>query len=222
MKKNILYLLEMGMDDNNINTDIKNHRVRVINNIDIIYKGVNYNMFFEFTYGKHRNYRKYNKRTGAKLKKSVEEIILIDGLYVDTCYEKTEKNKAGEIRKTSLGNVELEKEFYEEHHEYTKKAILEIVNRYKVGEKFTDICLVETVAAGIIREKGGKRELDILGDNKNFQEEGSHYFRLSEEWSEDHRIIRCYKQEWKPTAGGRRLEDTSFCDVDLVAGKIVK
>ena len=39
MKKNILYLLEMGMNDNNIKTDIKNHRIRVIENIDIIYKG---------------------------------------------------------------------------------------------------------------------------------------------------------------------------------------
>ena len=36
---NILYLREIGMDDDNIKTDVKNHRVRVIENIDIIYKG---------------------------------------------------------------------------------------------------------------------------------------------------------------------------------------
>lgn len=36
---NVLYLRKMGMDDDTIKTDVKNHRVRVIENIDIIYKG---------------------------------------------------------------------------------------------------------------------------------------------------------------------------------------
>lgn len=51
---NVLYLREMGMDDNSIKTDVKNHRVRVLENIDIIYNGEKYNMFFEFTHGAHR------------------------------------------------------------------------------------------------------------------------------------------------------------------------
>lgn len=38
---NVLYLRKMGMDDDTIKTDVKNHRVRVLENIDIIYKGKN-------------------------------------------------------------------------------------------------------------------------------------------------------------------------------------
>ena len=95
MEKNILYLLEMGMYDNDISTDIKNHRIRVVENIDIGYKGKSYNIFFEFTQGTHRRYRTTNKRTGAPLKKAVEEIILKDGLFIDTEYEKPETDKNG-------------------------------------------------------------------------------------------------------------------------------
>lgn len=142
MGKNVLYLMEMGMNDNTIATDVKNHRVRVLENIDIIYKGKKYNMFFEFSHGIHRRYRTTNKRTGAPLKKAVEEIILKDGLYITTQFEKIEW-KDGTPYFSSWRNSELESEFYNEHHEYTKKDILEIVNRYKVGEKFTDICLIK-------------------------------------------------------------------------------
>ena len=114
MKKNTLYLLEMGMHDNNILTDIKNHRIRVVENIDILYKGKEYNMFFEFTQGTHRRYRTTNKRTGAPLKKAVEEIILKDGLYIDTEYERTETDERGFTWKSSWRNSALEREFYEE------------------------------------------------------------------------------------------------------------
>ena len=146
MKKNKLYLLKMGMDDNGISTDIKNHRVRVIENIDIIYKGEKYNMFFEFTCGTHRRYRTVNKRTGAPLKKPVEEIILKDGLFIVTEFEKTETEK-GFTWKSSYGKSDLEREIFDEHLEYTQSNILDVVNRYKIGEKFTDICLIETTPA---------------------------------------------------------------------------
>lgn len=38
-KANVLCLREMGCNDNNISTDIKNHRIRVVDNIDIFYNG---------------------------------------------------------------------------------------------------------------------------------------------------------------------------------------
>ena len=222
MKKNILYLMEMGMDDDSITTDIKNHRIRVIENIDIVYKGEKYNMFFEFMQGTHRRYRTINKRTGTQLKKPVEEIILKDGLFMDTQYEKLEGTwKDGTPYYSSWSRGDLEEEILKEHHAYTKKDILEIVNRYKVGEKFTDICLVETAAAEIIRNKGGWREKDILGENKDFQTEGGSYFTKGETWTEDHKIFRCNKTEWKPTRDGRRLEVVAFCEVDLVTERIL-
>lgn len=140
---NVLYLRKMGMDDDTIKTDVKNHRVRVVENIDIIYKGEKYNMFFEFMHGAHRRYRTTNKRTGAPLKKAVEEIILKDGIYISTQFERLEgTRKDGTPYYSSYRNLDFESEFCNEHHEYTKKDILEIVNRYKVGEKFTDVCLI--------------------------------------------------------------------------------
>lgn len=142
-----LYLLKMGCDDNNITTDIKNHRVRVVENIDICYKGKTYNMFFEFCQGVHRRYRKTNKRTGAPLKREVEEIIVKDGLYIDTCFDKLESvAEDGTPLYTSWRHSGIEQEFYNEHHEYTRAAILEVVNRYKIGEPFTDVCLIDRVA----------------------------------------------------------------------------
>lgn len=221
MKKNVLYLKEMGMNDNSIATDIKNHRIRVIENIDIIYKGEKFNMFFEFTHGIHRRYRTTNKRTGAPLKKAVKEIILKDGIYIDTEFKKLEGTwEDGTPHYASYGKSDLEREIWEEHHAYTKKDILEIVNRYKVGEPFTEICLIETAAANIIKKLGGWREKDILGEGKDFQTEGGSYFQIGKTWTDDHKTVRCYKQIWTPTKNGRKLEVIDFCEVDIVAGKI--
>ena len=217
MKKNILYLLEMGMNDNTLPGDIKNHRIRTVENIDILYKGTAYNMFFEFTQGKHHRTRATNKRTGEPLKKPVVEIITENGLFIDTEYEKVEP---GRDWKSSWRNSEFEREFFNEHREYTKKNILEVVNRYKVGEPFTSVCLIEETAREIIRKNGGWREKDILGENKDFQTEGSSYFEIGETWTADHKTVRCNKQEWEQTATGRKLVVTDFCEVDLVTGKI--
>lgn len=139
-----LYLLKMGCDDDNITTNIKNHRVRVIENIDIRYKGETYNMFFEFCQGAHRRYRKTNKRTGAPLKREVEEIIVKDGLYINTCFDKLERvAEDGTPLYTSWRHSALENEFYNEHHGYTREDILEVVNRYNIGEPFTEVCLID-------------------------------------------------------------------------------
>lgn len=220
MRKNILYLREMGMNDNTITGDIKNYRVRVIENIDIQYKGTVYNMFFEFTQGKHHRTRTTNKRTGEPLKKPVTEIITENGLFIDTQYEKTETDRTGRTWESSWSNSEFEREFYNEHREYTKKNILEVVNRYKVGEPFVSVCLIDEAAREIIRKNGGWREKDILGEGKDFQTEGSSYFEIGETWNADHKTVRCNKQEWTPTKNGRKLAVTDFCEVDLVTGRI--
>lgn len=217
MKKNVLYLMEMGMNDNTIATDVKNHRVRVLENIDIIYKGEKYNMFFEFTHGAHRRYRKTPHGN------TVKEIILKDGIYIDSQFEKLEgTRKDGTPYYSSWRKSDLEAEFYEEHHEYTKKDILEIVNRYKVGEKFTDVCLIETTTAEIIRKKGSYREKEILGDGKNFQIDGDSYFSIGDTWTEEHKAVRCNKEVWVPTRNGRKLEVVDFCEVDLITGRITR
>lgn len=138
----VLYLRKMGCDDNNITTDIKNHRVRVIENIDIIYKGKKYNMFFEFSQCTHWNYRTTNKRTGAPLKKAIKETLVIDGLYMDTQYDVPETNIHGYTFTASYRKGDLEKEVWEEHHKYTQKDILEIINRYAI-EKYDCIEFVD-------------------------------------------------------------------------------
>lgn len=220
MKKNILYLLEMGMNDNSITTDIKNHRVRVVENIDIVYNGEKYNMFFEFTQCTHYNYRTTNKRTGAPLKKPIQELIIKDGLHIDTQYERTETSATGNTFEMSYRNSKLENEIWQEHHAYTKKDILEIVNRYKVGEKFTDVCLIETTATEIIKNAGGYREKDILNENNDFQTCGDSYFSILQ-WDDMRKVVRCNKREWQPTKDGKKLVITATCDIDLVAGTIV-
>lgn len=217
MKKNVLYLMEMGMNDTTIATDVKNHRVRVLENIDIIYKGEKYNMFFEFMHGAHRRYRKTPHGN------TIEEIILKDGIYIDSQFEKLEGTwKDGTPYYSSWRKSDLESEFYNEHHKYTKKDILEIVNRYKVGEKFTDVCLIETTTAEIIRKKGGYREKEILGDGKNFQIDGDSYFSIGDTWTEEHKTVRCNKEVWVPTRNGRKLEVADFCEVDLITGRITR
>lgn len=209
--------MEMGMNDNTIATDVKNHRVRVLENIDIIYKGEKYNMFFEFTHGAHLRYRKTPHGN------TVKEIILKDGIYIDSQFEKLDgTRKDGTPYYSSWRKSDLEAEFYEEHHEYTKKDILEIVNRYKVGEKFTDVCLIETTTAEIIRKKGGYREKEILGDGKNFQIDGDSYFSIGDTWTEERKTVRCNKEVWVPTRNGRKLEVVDFCEVDLITGRITR
>ena len=222
--KNVLYLLEMGMNDSTINTDVKNHRVSVLENIDISYKGKTYNMFFEFLQGKHWHYRKENLRTGKPLKHPVYTVDVIDGMYIDTQYEKLEGYwNDGTPRYSSWRNREFEREFYNEHLEITRKNILKVVNRYKIGEKFTEVKLVDETAAEIIRKIGGWRELDILNANDSYFEV------IRDEWNEEHKIVRCHKRYWeyvepeknyicnKP----RKLMTTNeFCNVDLVTGKI--
>lgn len=214
---NTLYLLEMGMNDKNIGTDIKNHRIRTLENIDIIYKGIKYNMFFEFIQCAHWHYRRENKRTGEPLKHPVYTVDVVDGLGIDTEYETLTEGGF----KLSHRCSELEREFWAEHREYTRRNILEVINRYKVGRPYTDIKLVEETAAAIIRKVGGWRELDIIN--------GDSYFSIGDTWNNEHKIVKCtkrVKKDFPPVmvAGSLRkctgLVDDNYCEVDLITGKI--
>lgn len=140
MKNNTLFLRKMGMDDNTITTDIKNHRVRTIENIDILYNGKHYYMFFEFLQCTQYQMRYKNKRTGKELKHPVREVVLTDALCVDTQYEEM---RAGSAFPASWCCSQMEREIWNEHHKYTRRDILEIINRYKIGAKFTDIKLID-------------------------------------------------------------------------------
>lgn len=218
--KNTLYLLEMGMNDNNISTDVKNHRVRTLENIDIIYNGVPYNMFFEFTQCTHWHYRRENKRTGAPLKHPVYTVDVKDGLGIDSQYEKVNENGF----EMSYRCRALEAEFWAEHREYTRRNILEVVNRYKVGAPFTDVKLVDETAAALIRKIGGWRELDILNANDSYFEV------VRENWDDEHKIVRCHKRYWEYVDDGKTyyygsrprkwITTGETCDVDLVTGHI--
>lgn len=214
-----LYLLEMGMNDANISTDIKNHRIRTVENIDIFYKGKTYNMFFEFTQCPHYNYRTTNKRTGAPLKKAVQELIIKDGLHMDTQFEVLEKIFAdGTPFYASYRKGDFESEIWNEHHAYTKKDILEIVNRYAI-EKYNKVVLIEKETEKIINTYGGYREKEIIKE-RDFQTEGSHYYKIGNTWNDEHKIVVACRQEWEKTENGRKLVTTNTCEIDLVTGKI--
>jgi hypothetical protein len=214
-----LYLLEMGMNDATINTDIKNHRIRTVENIDIIYKGKKYNMFFEFTHCEHWNYRKTNKRTGAPLKNPVKEIITKDGLHVETEFEVLEKVFAdGTPFYSSYRKCDLELEIWNKHYEYTKKNILEIVNKYAI-EKYDKVVLIETEAKRIINNIGGFREKDMI-KNRDFRTDGGFYMNIAE-WTPEHKIITVNRQEWEQVdTKTRRLIVTNTCDVDIETKRI--
>lgn len=139
MKNNTLYLLKMGMDDSRLSHDIKNHRVRTIKNIDIIFNGEKYNMFFEFSEWASWRMRYTNKRTGAPLKKPITEIVNPCGLYIDTQFE---RQNPGEWWTSSYRLLSLEKEVYADFLDYSKAAILEVINRYSV-EKYNRVEIID-------------------------------------------------------------------------------
>lgn len=216
---NTLYLLEMGMNDPQITTDIKNHRVRVVENIDINYKGRYYNMFFEFMQCTRYKYRTENKRTGAPLKKAIQELVHRDGLAIDTEYEVPQQTSDGYTFNASYRSSDLEREFWNEYHAFTKKDILEVVNRYSL-KKYNKVVLIEEEATKIINAVGGFREKDII-KKRDFQTDGDFYYTLENmTWNKEHKVVKACRRVWEPTHNGRKLVITDTCEVDLITGKI--
>ena len=205
MRENILYLEERGCNDNKIPYDIKNHRIDTIENIDIVYNGKKYNMFFEFTTNDHWRMRYTNKRTGEPLKKPVTETILKNGIFVGTQFERQEG--FWQDGKTpffaSYRNSKLEREIWEKHYNYSRKSILEIINAYSI-KKYAKVVLIEEEATKIIKGIGGWRERNIL--------ENDCVFRIGETWNDDHKIVKACKRE------NNKIIET--CEVDLITRKI--
>ena len=206
MKNNILWLLSMGTKNDVLN-DIKNHRVRVVENIDIERNGKKYNMFFEFTQWEAWRMRYTNKRTGAPLKKPVTEIINPKGLYIDTEYETLEKSyyyDNGQRKEYTYNSswrcLDLEQEFCNDNLTFCKADILKAVNRYAI-KKFTQVCIIEQEIPRIVEKIGGFREKNILS--------GDWVAYTEKTWNDDHKIIEVYDRTTK----------TSF-DLDLVTNTI--
>lgn len=197
---NTLYLRKMGMDDNNLTGDIKNHRVRVCENIDIIYQGTAYNMFFEFMQWDRYTYRTTNKRTGKPLKKAIRELVNHNALLIDTQYEKQETDRNGFKWFSSWRLSTLEKEVHAKIPEYNKADILKVINAYSV-QKYSNIVFVDEKATEIINRVGGFREKDILTKPR-------HYFRIGE-WTADHKIIEVVDGE-----------NNNSVSVDIQTGRI--
>ena len=117
-----LYLEKRGCDfwdnDNEAKlSDVGNYRVGIYDNSIRGKDGRDYSL--EFGGYDKRNYRTTNKRTGAKLKKPVMEIIQKNALYVRTYYDE------GFM---CYGNVKLEGELSKKNYSYTMDGILQAVN----------------------------------------------------------------------------------------------
>ena len=74
---------------------------------------------FEFIVNDKYRYRTENKRTGAKLKKPVKELVLTCAAFINTSFE----NERGTWR-----DCNLERDFRAQNVKYTEKAILEYIN----------------------------------------------------------------------------------------------
>lgn len=211
MTDNYLYFECRGMNDNKIPGDIKNHRIDIMEKIDIVFEGKPYKMFFEFTTGTRFNYRKTHKITGKPLKHIVKECINNNGLWTDTQFEQPETGRYWDEKErcyktynyeSSWRLSKLDRVSHDENLSFCKHDILNLINRFSV-KKYKGVILIEEEAATIINHTGGFREKDILAHDP--------YFKKGDTWTDDHKIIEvCSRQK-----------DYVFsCQVDLVTGKI--
>lgn len=196
--ENVFYLECRGGNDKSMPGDIQNHRVDCVERTEVKYKGKIYDLFFEFTQCKHWHYRTKNKRTGAPLKNPVYETIANNSVCVHTEF-KEDKDNSG--YKSSYGLASFEQEMWAHHFDYTKKSILEIVNKYKTGAKFTRVCIIDQEARAIIEKRGGYREKEILKNDCVFSVGGT--------WNKDYKTVRVFS---------RTLQKS--CEVELISGQI--
>ena len=198
-----LYLRKMGCDIREPKTDINNYRVRVIENIDINFKGEAYNMFFEFCHWDRTFWRFTNKRTGKELKKPVKDHFNHDAMCIDTQYERPETTASGYNFMASYRNSTLEKTEHEKNRNYTRADILAVINSYAI-DKYSKVVFIEEEAEKITLKEGGYREKSILNNDP--------YFSPADTWNNDHKIVRV-------TERINHKSGNSY-EVDLVTGKI--
>lgn len=191
MRDNILYLETRG-GAADFGTDLNNHRYTTIENIDLVFGGKAYNVFFEFSHWTRYFYRTTNKRTGKPLKKAIKELVNNNALHIDTEYS---------IEKNSFRLAELEKaEIYDKNRNYNRGEILDLINKYSVV-KYDKVVIIEEKAAEIARKKGGFREKDILSRDPYFK---------PKMWTSEHKVVEIRA----------RQGEKNGCYIDLVTEKI--
>ena len=177
-----LYLIENGGKYSHEKSDIPNHVLRTIENVDIIFNGKTYNMFLEFHQWDHWKYRLNNKRNGQPLKKPIRELVNDNGIFIHSSYTKQEYDPVKVYHYTvTYGHCEFEKEVNDQNYNWTKEDILEVVNKYAT-EKYDKLVLVEEESSKITMEKGGYREKSILANDS--------VFIPTETWNDDHKVVR--------------------------------
>lgn len=128
-EKRILKMKKMGMDfldGEYLKSDIGNHRIRVVEDIELKDGRM---MFFEFMVWKKYIWRYHNKKTGQPLKKPIKELFNDTALAIDTQYE----NEKGCYRDSTI-----EKAVYSLGFDYKKSSILTIINMFS-KKQYTDI-----------------------------------------------------------------------------------
>ena len=131
-----LTLVKMGCDFFNgdrINqlSDCENYRIETRKNL---VKGKDGNEYFLSFGGYDKRRTRYtNKRTGAQLKRPVEEVVLENALHIDTQFD----DENGSWR-----NCKLESELCEMGLTFTKSDILKAVN-YTSADNYTEIEIVD-------------------------------------------------------------------------------
>ena len=130
-----LTLVKMGCDFFNgdrINqlSDCENYRIETRKNL---VKGKDGNEYFLIFGGYDKRRTRYtNKRTGAQLKRPVDEVVLENALHIDTEFD----DENGSWR-----NCKLESELCEMGLTFTKADILKAVN-YISADNYTEIEIV--------------------------------------------------------------------------------
>ena len=131
-----LTLVKMGCDFFNgdrINqlSDCENYRIETRKNL---VKGKDGNEYFLSFGGYDKRRTRYtNKRTGAQLKRPVDEVVLENALHIDTEFDNENR---------SWRNCKLEAELCEMGLTFTKADILKAVN-YISADNYTEIEIVD-------------------------------------------------------------------------------
>ena len=204
MKKALYLQIRGGRGD--FGTDLNYHRLTTIEDVNIIFDGVQRDLYFEFGHWTRYTYRTTNKRTGAPLKKAVRELVNANALHIDTYFETEETNPAGYTFKLGRRLSALEKiEIYDKNRDFTRANILDLINKYSTV-KYDAVVIIEEEAAKIINRAGGFREKEILKNGC--------YFQVSETWNDEHKIVVLTEKQ-RDTDG-----HANACAVDLITGKI--
>lgn len=197
MKNKTLYFQGMGMDNNNLPYDIKNHRVRLIGLIPtVLHENP---IFMEFDNCKMLKPRYTHKITGAPLKHYKMDCMNTCGLHINT---EVEINKGNYFMSYRL--LDFEKSVFQQYLNYSTDSILKVVNSVSI-EKYNKVVFIEQEAKKIIEKFGGYREKEILKNDS--------VFCVTEDWNESHKVVKVQSRI------NHKLDD--FCTVDLITCKIV-